>query len=111
DHVRHELRVCLRLVPAAHDAEADPRAVALHESRDDRVQWALARLEHVWVIAVEREEGTAVLQREAGARWDEPGAERMVHALNQGHDVAVAVDGREIDRIAAGSGRDAGKRR
>src|SRR6266850_8276663 len=36
--VHHELRVGLRLVPAAHDPEADPHVVLRSEERDDRVQ-------------------------------------------------------------------------
>ena len=42
-----ELRVRLRLVEAAHDAEADLDVALLHERRDDRVQRPLARREHV----------------------------------------------------------------
>ena len=45
--VGHELRVRLRLVEAAHDAEPDPHVALFHERRDDRVQRALARREHV----------------------------------------------------------------
>ena len=47
DDVRDELRVRLRLVPAAHDAEPDLHVVLLHERRDDRVQRPLARRQRV----------------------------------------------------------------
>ena len=69
--VGDELRVRLRLVEAAHDAEADLHVALLHERRDDRVQRPLARRERVRVAVFEREQRAAVVQHEAGARRDE----------------------------------------
>jgi hypothetical protein len=51
-HIRHELRVCLSLVPAAHDSERDTCVTLLHESGDDGVDRALARRERVRVVAL-----------------------------------------------------------
>ena len=47
DDVGDELRVRLRLVQSAHDAEADVHVVLLHEPRNDGVERALPRREHV----------------------------------------------------------------
>jgi len=47
DHVGDELRVGLRLVPAAHDAEGHASVALLGEGRNDGVQRALAAGEHV----------------------------------------------------------------
>ncbi len=80
--VRDELRVRLRLVPGAHNAEADARVVLLHQRRDDGVQRALPRREHVRVILVERKEAAAVLQRKPAALWHDAAAESGVDALN-----------------------------
>ena len=46
-HVGDKLRVRLRLVQAAHDAEADVDVVLLHEGRNDGVERALARRERI----------------------------------------------------------------
>ena len=97
--VGHELRVRLRLVPSAHDPEGDPRAVLLHEPRDDRVERPLARRQRVRVVRLEREQRAAVLQHEAGAVRDDAGAEPGVVALDQRHHVAVAIDRRQVDGV------------
>ena len=89
--VGHELRVRLRLVPSAHDPEGDPRAVLLHESRDDRVERPLARSQRVRVVRLEREQRATVLQHEAGAIRDDAGSEPGVVALDERHHVAVAI--------------------
>src|SRR5258705_470319 len=101
DDVGDELGVGLCLIPGAHDAEADTKVALLHEPRDDRVQRTLARCQHVRVVFVEREERAAILQREAGASRHQPAAEPLVDALNERHDVAVAIDCGKIDRVAA----------
>ena len=45
DDVRDELRVSLRLVPAAHDAKTDVDVPLLHEGRDDGVEGTLVSVE------------------------------------------------------------------
>ena len=56
---------------------------------------------------VEREERAAIVQREAGPGRHEAAAEPLVDALNQRDDVAVLVDRREVDGVAAGGVRQA----
>ena len=92
DDVGNELGVGLSLVPGTHDAETHPQVPLLHEARNDRMKRTLARCEDVGVLVVEREEGAAILQREAGAGRDQPAAESLVDALNQRHDVAFTID-------------------
>ena len=65
--VGDELSVCLRLVEPSHDPKADAHSILFHEPRNDRVQWPLARLEHVGMILFECEERAAVLQHESGS--------------------------------------------
>jgi hypothetical protein len=61
--VRENLKMCLRLHVAAHDAEAGVQlAVAGGHCRDDRVVRALARLKVIHVFLVQAEAGAAVLQ-------------------------------------------------
>ncbi len=100
DHVRDKLRVGLRLIPAAHDAERDARVAAGHERRNDRVQRAFARREHVGMPAIEREQRAAILQRKAGALGHDARSEAREIALNQRHHVAVAIGHAEICRIS-----------
>ncbi len=50
DDVGDELRVRLRLVPAAHDAEADAHIALLHEAGDDGVQRTLVPGQHVGAL-------------------------------------------------------------
>ena len=109
DDVRHELRVRLALVPAAHDAEADLVVALLHEGRDDGVQRALARRQRVRLVLAQREQAAAVLQHEAGARRHQSRAEAAVVALDERHDVAVLVDDRHVDRVVALRVGDAGQ--
>ena len=99
--VRHELRVRLPLIPATHDAEANLAIPVLHERGNDRMERALARLERVWLPLLQREQATPVLQHETSAWRHEPGPEPAVVALNQRHDVAVLIDHRHVDRVAA----------
>ena len=96
--LRHELRVRLRLVEAAHDAEADADVALLHEAGDDGVQRPFARRQLVGVPGFQREQGAAVVQREAGARRHQAAPEALEDALDERHDVAVAIDGGQVDR-------------
>ena len=52
--------------------------------------------------SLEREERPAIVQRKARPGRDDAAAEPLVDALNQRDDIAVLVDCREIDRVAAG---------
>ena len=77
------------------------RSALLHEPRNDGVKRTFARRQHVRVLLVEREERPAILQREAGPGRHESAAKALVDALDQRHDVAVAIDRRQVDRVAA----------
>ena len=94
DDAGDELGVRLRLVEPAHDAEPDLHVALLHETRNDGVQRALARRQHVRMSAFEREERPAVLQHEAGIRRHDAAAERRVQTLDQRDDVSLLVDRR-----------------
>ena len=95
--VGDELRVRLRLVPAAHDAEADVHVALLHERRDDGVERTLVSGKRIGQAGRELKTGAAILEREAEPRGDEAGAIAGVVALNERDDVPVLVDGGEID--------------
>src|SRR5207253_10686817 len=101
DHVDHELRMRLRLVPASHDAESDLHLALLEEPGDDGVQRTLARRERVGQARLEREQGSAVVQHEPFVLGDQPRAESRVVALDERDDVAVAVHYRQVDRVAS----------
>ncbi len=47
DDVRYELRVRLRLIPSAHNAEGDSNLIFLHECGDDGVQRTLVTCKRV----------------------------------------------------------------
>src|SRR5262245_4160462 len=107
DDVGDKLRVGLRLVESAHDAEPDPDIVFLHEAGNDRVEGTLARRQAVGMALLEREERSAVVQREAPSLRDEPAPESCVDALNQGDDHAVPVDGGKVDGVVSAGAREA----
>src|SRR5262249_59219578 len=72
----HHLRVALRLHRAAHHAEAHHGlAVPGDEARDDRLVGALLRPDLVRMTLLQHKGRAAVLQRDAGARNDDPRAE------------------------------------
>ena len=101
DDVGDELRVGLRLVPAAHNAEADVDIALLHEGRDDGVKRAFVSGERVGQARSEVENLRRGSGRRSRGRGDEAGAVAGVVALDQRDDVAVLVDGGEIDgRVA-----------
>src|SRR5208337_1703975 len=72
--IRDELRVRLRLVPAAHDAERHAKIALLRKPRDDGVAGTLAAGQRVGRAGVQREERSAIVQRKARFRCDNPGA-------------------------------------
>ena len=91
--------MALWLHGTAHDAKAHHRlAVPGHETRDDRLVWALARPDAVGVAALEDEGGTSVLQRDAVHHHAR--AEPHVIRLDEGHHHAARIRSGEIDRAA-----------
>ena len=52
----------LRLIPSAHDAEADAQVIALHERGNHRLQRPFARLDAFGCAAVKGEKSAAALQ-------------------------------------------------
>src|SRR4051794_1815859 len=105
--VDHELRVRLRLVPSAHDAEPDPDVVLLHESGNDRVQRPLAARERVRVARLEREEAAATLQHETDASGRQTRAESLIVTLDERNDVPFAISDAPIDGVAPTGSSDA----
>ncbi len=101
DDVADELRVRLRLIPAAHDAEGDSHLVLRHEAWNDRVERPLARLERVRVGRVDAEETTAALKHEPRALRNQARSPVREVALDERHDVAVAIDDAQVRRVAA----------
>src|SRR5262245_41345537 len=97
-----ELGMSLRLIEAAHDSKADANAILFHERRNDGVQWPLARSQRVRVICFHREKSSPVVQHEACARCNDSGAKVAVIALNQRHDIAVLVDGAQVNGVLTG---------
>src|SRR5208337_2948647 len=65
--IRDELRVRLRLVPAAHDAERHAKIALLRKPRDDGVAGTLAAGQRVGRAGVQREERSAIVQRNSRA--------------------------------------------
>ena len=70
---------------------------------------ALVRFEPIEVMLVEGEQLPAVLQDEAHVARHDLRAERVKIALDQRAAIAVLVDDREIDRVARGELRIAGR--
>src|SRR5262249_51745422 len=92
-----ELHVRLRLDEAAHHAErAEELSVPEQHAGDDRVVRTLARLD----APLDGEAAAAVLEQDAGARSDEPGAEAPVQALDERDGRPVAVDRAQVDGAA-----------
>ena len=73
------------------------------------MQRPLAGLERVGTAGLEREQRTAVVQHEAGLRRDEARSEALIVALDQRHDVAVAIDHAQVDRVLPSRLRDRGE--
>src|SRR5271156_4129599 len=81
DDVGHELCVSLRLVPSAHDPEADREVALAHERGNDGVKRALSSGERVGLAGFKIEACAAVMEREAGAGRDHAGTVTGVVAL------------------------------
>jgi hypothetical protein len=99
--VGDELGMRLSLIPATHDAEADADVTLFHEGGNDGVQRAFVAGEGVGQAGGELEAGATILEGEAEAGGDHARAVAGVVALDEGDDVAVLVDGRQVDgRVA-----------
>src|ERR1700730_16585359 len=107
DDVGHELRVRLRLVPAALDAEADISFALLQEAGNDVVQRSLAPFQRVGQAGFQGEEGPAVVQHESRSRGHEARSKAVVVALDERDDVSVAVDHAQVDGVLALRGGNA----
>src|SRR6202011_2976720 len=100
DDVRYKLRVRLRLVPSAHNAEGNSDLIFLHERGDDRVQRTLVTCERIRRSWIEAEQRAAVMENESGAVGDQSRAEFRVVRFDQRDHVAFTIDDVQISRIA-----------
>ena len=91
----------LRLVEPAHDAETDVHASFFHKRRNDGVEGAFARRQHVGRGGVENEAGAAVLQVESEIVHDDAGTEARGKALYERADVTVCVHCTHINSLFA----------
>ena len=99
--VGDHLRVRLRLVVAAHDAEGCPRPPVFQDHRGhQRVQRPLVRPDLIGMSGREDEPRPAVVQRDARVAGDEARAEGGEQRLDEGHHVAVSIGDRQIDSVA-----------
>src|SRR5215469_9685127 len=71
----------------------------LHERRNDGMERPLAWRQRIWMLRLEIEQAAAVLQCEAIIVHYHARPEMLVQALNQRHDISVAVEGRQINRV------------
>ena len=92
-----------RLVCAAHNSEADVLISAFHKGRDDGVERAFVWREYIGRIGIQRKQRTTILQHESHAFHRDAGAKALVIALNQRHDIAVAIDRGQVCRVASRS--------
>src|ERR1700722_1723111 len=97
-HIRDKLRVRLRLVPSAHDAEPDVNVALLHERRNNRVQRPLMPGQRIWQARRELKSRTAIVKRKPKPRSDHPRAIARVVALDERYAISVCSDRRKIDR-------------
>jgi len=100
DDIGNKLCVRLCLVEAAHDAESDPPVTALHKRGNDGVQRTRSRAKRIWPVRLQGESTTAILQREAGARGNQPTTERSRIALDQRDLIAVTINNGKIGGVA-----------
>jgi len=98
DDVGDKLCVGLCLVPATHNPKADVDVALLHEGRDNGVEGTLVSGERIGQAGSELESGPSVVEGESETGSDEAGAVAGVVALDKRDDVAVLVDGGEVDR-------------
>ena len=102
DQVDHHLRMTLRLVVAAHDAERHPGLAVLHdEGGDQRVQRPLVRLDLIGMAGRQVEQGAAIVQQDPGVAGDDARSEIRKQRLNQRYEIPLAVGRGHVDRVAA----------
>ena len=102
DEIHHDLRVALRLVVAAHDAERHPGPPVFHDERgDQRVQRALVRCDLIRMARREIEQAAAIVQEDPRIAGDDARPEIREQRLNERHEVSFAVGDGHVDRIAA----------
>src|SRR5581483_1718712 len=92
------------IVVAGRAPGGEEIAGAKRHVRIERVRGTLAGLERVGLGWIETEAAQAVVHDNAGVPGDDMGAEHREYALDERDDVAVAVGGAEIRRVAAGRG-------
>src|SRR5215469_16774930 len=100
DEIRNKLSVSEWLVCSAHDAETNVLVSLFHERRNDCVEGALARGEHVGGGRIEREKRAAILQDKPHAADGDAGSELLVIALNEGNNVASTIHHAEVGGFA-----------
>ena len=72
---------------------------------DDRVEGTLRRRQLVRVTGNAAEPGAAVLEHHAGRRRDDPGAERLIDALDKGYRHAIPIHHAQVGGAAARQAR------
>ena len=84
----------------AHDPKAEGGPTTLcHEAGNNRMKWPLTRADTIGMSRIQRKPGTTVLHSNAGAGNDDAGTKGPKVRLNEGNHHAVAIRGRQIDRI------------
>src|SRR5262249_2329457 len=73
--------------------------ILFHKSRNDCMQWSFSRSQCVWMVELQCEKSTAIMQDEACAGCDNSRTEVAIVALNQRDDVAVLVDRAQVNRV------------
>ena len=102
ERTHEDLAQDLRLALTAHRRQhmRNP-AVPQRHCRHQRVCRSLAWCDHVGRRRIQRESTPAVVEEDTGRRVDEPGAEGVVHALDQRYRVSLAVGDRNAHRVTA----------
>ena len=100
DQVDQDLGVTLWLHVAAHHSKAKDRPlIACDHGGDDGVEWTLAGIKSIVVIAIERKQRATILQSESRIRGDHLTAESVVNTLNQRTTVSILIDDRKINGV------------
>src|SRR5690242_2759944 len=81
--VREELRVCLRLIPTAHDSKRYARIAFLRKRGNNRVQRPLPSCQSVGRRGVKRKESAAIVEGKTGSGRHDARSKRFVIALNE----------------------------
>src|SRR5262249_30580045 len=85
-----------------HDAECEfASAVAHPERRNDGIHRSLGRADRIRMIGVDHEAGAPIVQQDPALFRCDPGAEFAEQRIDEGYRHAIAINHREIDRIAA----------